>query len=413
MIRHRETCRLCGSRHLSEAFSLTPTPPANAFVSESDLGEEQPCFPLDVMFCNDCNHVQLLDVVDPKILFRNYVYVSGTSPAFVAHFRDYASNVASLMGSPDSAFAVDIGSNDGTLLKQFRDKGFRILGVDPARDIAQRACDEGVETIPEFFDLDLADQIRASHGPADLVTANNIFAHADDLGGLTDAIRHLLSDCGMFVFEVSYLADVIEKTLFDTVYHEHLAYHSLAPLERFMRRRGLPIFKAERVDSHGGSIRVYAQPKNGRFEPDGSVEALIDMEKRMGLDRLQTFVQFADKIGGLRDGLMDMLRDIVVEGGVIAGFGAPAKATTLMYHFRLGPEFLRFIVDDNPLKQGLYSPGLHVPVLPSTALYDQHPECVVILAWNFATPIIANHERYLREGGRFLVPVPELSVHSA
>ena len=409
--RRRDTCRLCGGNDLSMVLALTPTPPANAFVEEAAKDIEQPCFPLDVYFCGTCAHVQLLDIVDPGELFENYVYVSGTSPTFVEHFDGYANDVTRRFEPPAGSLIVDIGSNDGTLLAAFKSRGFRVLGIDPARDIAARANEAGIETIADFFSHELAAEIRESHVSAEVITANNVFAHADDLGGIVAGVRELLAPGGVFVFEVSYLADVIADTLFDTIYHEHLAYHSVKPLKRFFAEAGLELFSAVRVDSHGGSIRGMAGLAGGPHEADGSVADLIALEQEIGLDRAETFRDFSADIEALGRRLKDLVTDIKAEGKSIAGFGAPAKATTLMYHFGIGSDEMDFIVDDSPLKQGLYTPGAHIPVLPPDALYERRPDTVIILAWNFAEPIMDKHSAFLDAGGRFIVPLPELKIY--
>jgi SAM-dependent methyltransferase len=409
-VRRRADCRLCGSRRLTLVLALTPTPPANAFVPARAKDTPQACFPLDVFFCEECHHVQLLDVVDPRILFENYVYVSGTSPVFVRHFEDYARAALERFRPAPGSLVVDIGSNDGTLLEFFRRRGLKVLGVDPARDIAAAATACGIETWAEFFTPTAAARIRAERGKASIVAANNVFAHADDLAEIVDGVRALLAPDGVFVFEVSYLVDVYEKTLFDTVYHEHLAYHSVAPLVRFFAARGMEFFAAERIDSHGGSLRGFVQIKDGPRSKDGSVDALIALEKSLALDRAATLAAFARKIETVRDSLRALLLDLKAQGKRIAGFGAPAKATTLMYHFGLGPDLVGFIVDDSPLKQGLYTPGLHVPVVAPDVLYANRPNYLLILAWNFARPIMAKHARFAAEGGRFIVPLPTVEV---
>ena len=283
--RRRDTCRLCGEGDLVSVLELTPTPPANAFVGEDALGTEQPCYPLDVYFCAGCGHVQLLDVVDPRLLFEDYVYVSGTSPHFVKHFEDYAESVIGRFKPPPGSLVVDIGSNDGTLLSAFRSRGMEVLGVDPARDIAARATQAGTETMAAFFTPNLAAEILGVRGPARIVTANNVFAHADDLSGIARGLTTLLAPAGVFVFEVSYLADVIANTLFDTIYHEHLAYHSLKPLVGFFAAAGMELFAAERVASHGGSLRGMVGLAGGPNETDCSVEAPIAPEGRPGPGR--------------------------------------------------------------------------------------------------------------------------------
>jgi hypothetical protein len=406
----RATCRLCGSGDVRLVLSLTPTPPANAFVSAADLDRPQATFPLDVFLCGDCRHAQLLDVVDPAVLFETYVYVSGTSPVFVSHFEDYADAVIDRFAPPADSLVVDIGSNDGTLLGFFQEAGMRVLGVDPAHDIARRATARGIETLATFFTPDLAREIHAERGGASVITANNVFAHADDLSGMVAGVRALLDPGGVFVFEVSYLVDVFEKTLFDTIYHEHLAYHAVKPLRRFFAANGMELIDTQRVDSHGGSLRGIAQHAGGPHPVAASVDQLIALEESLGLDTPAAFERFAARIDTVKEELTSMLRGLKAEGRTIAGFGAPAKATTLMYHFGIGPEVIDFIVDDSPLKQGLYSPGLHIPVLPSDALYERRPDWVIVLAWNFADPIIAKHAAFRQAGGRFIVPLPEVSV---
>ena len=403
----RSTCRLCGADELSLVLELTPTPPANAFVEAAAVSEVQTAFPLDVYFCETCTHVQLLDAVDPAVLFENYVYVSGTSPVFIRHFEDYARAViARFDGSVNARLAVDIGSNDGTLLSFFQSHGMSVLGIDPARDIAAAATSKGIETLAEFFSSGLADKLVHERGRAQIITANNVFAHADDLVDIVNGIRTLLSPDGAFVFEVSYLVDVIEKSLFDTIYHEHVAYHSVKPLAAFFEAHGLRLFHAERVDSHGGSLRGYVCHTGAPWPRDPSVDDLISLEADMKLDNADTLRTFSAQVDAIGADLLSRLRSIKAEGKKIAAFGAPAKATTLMYHFGIGVDVIDFIVDDSPLKQNLYSPGMHIPVLPSSALYERNPDAVVILAWNFAEPIMGNHAAYLEAGGTFIVPLP-------
>ncbi len=397
---------------MQPVVTLTPTPPANAFVPRELLDQPQPVFPLTVHFCADCHHLQLCDVVDPRHLFEHYVYVSGTSPVFVQHFERYAAHAVASLGLAPGSLVVDIGSNDGTLLKAFAARGMRVLGIDPAQEIAARASAEGVPTIADFFTPELATRIVAEHGHAALVTANNVFAHADDLAAIWRGVQTLTTDTGVFVFEVSYLLDVVHKTLFDTVYHEHLAYHSVAPLARFFASHGGELFRAERVESHGGSLRGYAHTRAGTGARDPSVDTLIALEQAAGLDRAETFLEWSKRIDDLGARLRALLRELRDGGARIAGFGAPAKATTLMYHFGLDRDAIEFIVDDSPLKQGLYTPGLHVPVLSSAALDERRPDYLLVLAWNFADTIIERQQAHRERGGRFIVPLPELKVTS-
>lgn len=407
----RATCRLCKSSELISVVQLTPTPPANAFVAEEAIDQTQSVFPLELFFCGRCHHVQLLDVVNPDYLFRDYVYVSGTSPSFVRHFEEYAGNIIKRFQPKPRALVVDIGSNDGTLLKFFQEQGQTVLGIDPAVAIAKAASDAGIETWPEFFDANTVKRILAEKGKAAVVSANNVFAHADDLAGIADNIRALLAPDGVFVFEVSYLGDVYEDILFDTIYHEHVAYHSVGPLKQFFAAYGLDLFSVCRVSSHGGSIRGLVQIAGGPWRSDESVEALIAHEQALKIDRAETWSNYGEKIISVGERLRGLLSEIKGEGKSVAGFGAPAKATTLMYHFGLGPDIIDFIADDSPLKQGLYSPGLHIPVIPAIEIYQRKPDYLIILAWNFAKPIMDNHKKFRDDGGKFILPLPRVEIY--
>ena len=407
---HRETCRLCTSRNVSKVFALAPTPLANAFVTADKLADAQDLYPLDVWFCNACGHLQLLDVVDPSVLYAHYVYVSGTSPVFVRHFKDYAAYVIDNFQPAPAGLVVDIGSNDGTLLRFFKDSGRRVLGVDPAQEISEQTRASGIPVLVDYFSPVVADRIRAEHGAASVIAANNVIAHIDDLAGVMEGVRRLLAPDGVFVFEVSYLGSVVENTLFDTIYHEHIDYHSVTPLQAFFDRCGLELIEAVRVDSHGGSLRGVVQIKGGPRRQGKSVRAMLDYEEAAGLNRPDTYAAFANHVDGLRTELTGMLHRLKSEGKRIAGFGAPAKLTTLMYHFGLEADLIDFVVDDSPLKQGHFTPGMHIPVVPAQELYNRKPDYVVILAWNFAKPIIEKHSAFREAGGRFIVPLPKVEV---
>ena len=411
-LRTREDCRLCGSRQLDQALSLNATPLANAFVTDRELAVPQPRFPLNLWLCRACGHLQLRDVVDPELLFRNYVYVSGTSPVFVEHFRRYAEAMLAFTRMPAGSAVVEIGSNDGTLLRLFQQAGMRVLGVDPARAIAAQATASGISTRPDFFTPDLARALKREGWEAGLIAANNVFAHADDLGGMVDGVAHLLAPSGVFVFEVSYLVDVLDQLLFDTIYHEHVSYHTVTPLRDFFRRHGLELVDAIRVDSHGGSLRGIAQRLGGPWPVSPRVEELVVLERERGMATIETYRTFQDRIAGLKAQLLELLRSRKAQRRRIVGFGAPAKATTLMFHFDIGPELVDYVVDDSPWKQGLYSPGHHLPVRPASALYEPalRPNDALILAWNFAPSILAKHRAFLEGGGEFIVPLPALEV---
>ncbi len=404
---HKRTCcRLCRSEELKRVLHLTATPPANAFITERDFATKQVEYPLDVYRCSECGHLQLLDIIDPKELFSHYVYVSSTSTVMVEYLRDQAKRIIERSGLKPGDLVVEFGSNDGTLLRFFKEVGMRVLGVDPATNIAPSTSD--VPNITDFFGVDVANRVRQEYGSAKVVCAYNVCAHIDDLQGVIDGVQALLSDDGIFVMEVGYLYDVYRKTLFDTVYHEHVDFHRVEPLNRFFSSNGLTLAHVERSDIQGGALVAYVS--RDQEKRDSSIDALIEMERDAGLEKPETFERWGEVIRQKGDELSILLRGLKQAGKSIAAYGAPAKATTLMYHFGLDSNILNYIVDDNPIKQGMFTPGLHVPVLSPSELYERKPDYVLLLAWNFAEPIIAKHSKYAGDRGRFIIPLPNLVI---
>jgi SAM-dependent methyltransferase len=409
-VNRRGTCRLCDSTRLDLVLPILPSPIGDAFIPASRLSEPQDVYPLDTYLCLDCGHLQNLDIVDPDILFRDYTYKTSASLGLVEHFRQYAANVVETLRLPADALVVEIGSNDGSLLKSFRQHGLRVIGVDPARNIAATATSEGVPTVPEFFSLAIATEIREKHGPAALVCANNVFAHADNMADIVAGIRHLLAPDGAFVFEVSYVPDIIDNFVFDTIYHEHVSHHALLPLETFFNRFDMTLFDAKRSPTKGGSIRGFAQPLSTGVRPrTPDLEALFADEHRRGITQPDIYRTFFAAIEARKRAVLQILEKAAAEGKTVAAYGASTTTTTLLYHFEMG-RFISFIVDDNPLKQGTFSPGLHLPVLPSPALLERRPDLVVILAWTYVDPIVKRNRQYLDAGGTFLVPLPQVRL---
>ncbi len=403
---HRSVCRTCRSTTLLPILSFGPTPLANAFLCSADLYGAEQLFPLDVYLCKGCSLVQLLDVVDPKVLFKDYVYVSSTSPVFRAHFETFAKEAWGKFGLSQDSFIVDIGSNDGILLLPFTKLGARVLGVEPDKTIAGFARKNGVPTISEFFTARTAQKILKENGPADMVTATNVFAHIDDIEEVARGVKALLKKEGVFMMEASYLVDVIEKNLFDTVYHEHLSYYSVSALKVFFERVGMKIVDVERVASHGGSLRVFAQRKEASGVPSRAVGKLLALERKLKLHQAQTYRDYGLRILINRAKLLSLLSGLKKDGKRIAGYGAPAKGNTLLNFFSIGKELLDYIVDDSPQKQGRYTPGKRIPVVSSKRLTEDPPDYLLILAWNFAPSIIAKNEAFKKGGGKFIIPVP-------
>ena len=402
---------MCGEGSLTKAMSLTPTPPGNDFLTKEELGRDEPVYPLDLYFCEACHHIQLGHVVDPKILYqKNYSYVSATSAYFVNHLKHYAKDMVERFDLKPGDLAVDIGSNDGTCLSFFKDKGMKVVGVDPATEIAGKATENGIDTIADFFGYRLAVELRKKYGTAKYITSHNACAHIDNLFDVVKGVEHWLDADGVFVLEVGYFVDVYSNTWFDTVYHEHVDYHTVAPFEKLFNRVGMELISVERISPQGGSIRVMAQKKGGIIKRDDSVDELIALEAKLGLDKAETLHKLNHKISQVRDKLHNLIHSLKADGKSIAGFGAPTKATTLMAHFGLDATVLDFIVDDNPLKQGLFTPITHIPVLSSDALYKMKPDYVLILAWNFAEPIMQMHKKYSEQVGQFILPMPNPEI---
>lgn len=387
-------------------LALPPCPPVDAFVTADRLGESQPNFPLDLFLCLKCGHAQLLDVVSPDILFGSYIYVTSSSPGLVEHFRSYAEELLGWLQPPAGALAVDIGSNDGTLLRFFKDASLRVVGVDPALEIGRRATAQGIETRTAFFGPEIAKQVREERGSATIVTANNVFAHTDDLGAMADGVRSLLADDGVFVFEVSYLLDMIDGMIFDLIYHEHLDYHSVKPLMSFLSSRGLELIDVRRNASKGGTLRCIAQLAGAGRPTSPTLARMIAHEDAVGLHRVETYSRWAERIALVGSKVNGMIRDLRAQGKTIAGYGASATGTVLTYTFGLA-DFIDFIVDDVPERQGRFSPGHHIPVVGANRIYEDRPDYVIVLAWRFADMIISKHSGYTNSGGRFIVPLPE------
>lgn len=400
------TCRFCKSKKLKEIINLGSQPSANAFLKKSDLNKKEHYFPLKVNYCQNCGQLQLSHIVSPDYLFRNYVYFSSTSPVFVAHFKEYAKSVYKKFKLNKNSFVLDVGSNDGILLKPFKKLGTKILGVDPATRIAKIATKDGIETLADYFDQKLAEKIAKKYGHADIITANNVFAHVPEIDEFVLAVKKLLKRDGVFIIEAPYLVDFLEKNLFDTIYHEHVSYLSVKPLTVLFKRFNMEVFDVEKVGSHGGSTRVFVKNSDSNLKVSTSVKEFIDNEEKLGLRKVQTFIQFRKKIEKNKVQLNKILKKLKKENKKIVGYGAPAKGNTLLNYFKIGPEILNYIVDDSKYKQGLFTPGTHIPVVSPAKLTSDKNDYFLILAWNFADPIIEKYSWFKINGGKFIVPVP-------
>ncbi len=399
-------CRICKGSRLKRFLDLGVVALANSYLTKEDLGKPEYKERLDVYFCEDCGLVQLGEVVSPEKLYSNYLYFSSTSPTLMKHFSDYADEVAAMHSDKSNAFVVEIASNDGIFIKNLTRHGIRFLGVDPAANIAEKANKEGLPTLNDFFNSRSAKSIEAKYGKATAIVGNNVFAHVNDVHDLIEGVNTLLAQDGFLVLEFPYLAELLDKVEFDTIYHEHLSYFSLGPLVRLFAMHDMEIFNVKRTDIHGGSIRIFVQRKGGPRPVLPAVQRQQELEKKLGLGNFETYKGFADKVERLNENLVSMLKDLKKQGRKLAAYGAPAKGNTLLCFCGIDTRLIDFTVDKSEYKQGLYTPGTHIPILAPEALYSSKPDVVLILAWNFAPEIIKQQEKFLESGGKFIIPVP-------
>lgn len=401
-------CRTCGEKTLTTFLSLGPMPIPNGFLKPEQLTEGEAYFPLDVAFCENCGLMTLAHVVRPDIMFRNYVYIPGTSKTMVDHFREMAEDIAERFKLTKDSLVIDIGSNDGTLLKQFKALGPKVLGIDPAENIAAEATRQGIETLPEFFGENVAHEVAKKKGQADVITGTNVIAHIDNLVDVMKGVNALLKPGGVFIGEFPYLVDLIEGGEFDTIYHEHLSYFSIRSLLNLAKRTNFEIFDAKRTKVHGGSIQVYFRRAGQNKEP--FVNELVILEKAKRLDIIEPFEDFARRTLARKEELTKLLKELKAQGKKIVGYGAAAKGNVLTNFFRIGPDLLDYVVDSIKYKQGLYTPGLHIPIYPETKLLEDMPDYALIFAWNFADEIIEKNSEFRRRGGKFITTIPSIRI---
>lgn len=406
----RTRCRLCDSNSLELACPLRPTPVAEKYGATAQEARQVPVVRLDLYRCEDCAHVQILDIVDASFIFdQTYTYRTGQTQGIVEHFRHYAAEAWEHCRLAPGDMVIEIGSNDGTLLNEFKSRGARVLGIDPAATIAREANERGIETLSAFFTAELATRIRADHGAAKLVVANNVFAHADDLQEIADGVSHLLSSDGLFKFEISYLMDILDKCLLGTIFHEHVSYHALHPMCRFLHRHDMEICHAQRNTIQGGSLVLTAKPINASRSIDPSVPALLALEEQSKLNTKERLRDFSTMLDELKDETQQFVGKAKLDGKTIAGFGAARSGTTLIAQLDLA-NLIDYIFDNHPDKVGRFTAGFGIPVLPTSAITSKRPDYLFILAWIHASKIIENNREFVSGGGRWVTCVPDLRI---
>jgi 2-polyprenyl-3-methyl-5-hydroxy-6-metoxy-1,4-benzoquinol methylase len=401
-------CRRCAGE-LEVVLDLGDMPLANRLLSEDELALPEPRYPLALGFCDACCLAQITETVSPDLLFRDYAYFSSVSDAMVEHARELVDRLAATRDLGSASLIVELASNDGYLLRHYVRRGIPVLGIDPARNIAEAATASGIPTLPEFFGRDLADELAMSGRLADVVHANNVLAHVPDLDGFVAGIARILKPGGVAVIETPYVRDLVDRLEFDTIYHEHLFYYSVSSLTRVFARHGLAVTDVEPIPIHGGSLRVFVTPA-GAVRPAPIVGRLIAEEARLGLCSAAYFRGFATRVNALGDSLRGVLGDLKERGQSIAAYGAAAKGATLLNAFGIGRETIDFVVDRSPHKQGFYMPGVKLPILPTDRLSAVQPDACVLLAWNFADEILSQQAAYRTAGGRFVIPVPTVRM---
>jgi SAM-dependent methyltransferase len=400
-------CRLCKGSKLEMFLDMGFTPPSDSFLTEDQLDQPEEYYPLRVCLCNDCGHMQLDYTASGEVLYcRNYPYDNSTSASFRQHFIDMSSHICSKFSLKPDSLVVDVGSNVGVLLSGFKEHGVRVLGVDPAENLAEKANRRGIETIAKFFDSRLAGKIISEKGRASIITATNVFAHIPNIHEFAESVFNLLQEDGVFVFEVPYALIMIRDMLYDTIYHEHLGYISVKPIVPFFEKFNLTVFDIEMVETHGGSLRVFVCKKGTRAVSQ-KVKDHIKKEEDFGLHSMQTLKKFADDVKKHRSELISLFYKLKSEGRKIVGVGAPAKGNTLLNYCRIDTDVLDYITERAETKIGLYTPGTHIPIFPDEKLLQDKPDYALLLSWNLAPEIMRNLADFTKQGGKFIIPIPQ------
>ena len=401
-------CRLCKSSKLDNIISLTPTPWADDFRRKNKLNLKQPIVPLRINLCKNCKHGQLSHVMSAQDIYLNYTYETASSPTLKEHFLKASSKILNKFKPKKGSLVIDIGSNDGMLLKNFKNKGMRVLGIDPMPGIASKANKKGIPTLNKFFTEKYSKEMSKKFGKASIITANNLVADTDDLDEFVNGVKNLMNKDSLFIFESFYFYLQIKNFVWDFTYHEHYSYFTVTALSKYFKSMGMEIVDIESIDTKGGSMRCAVQLFNGSRQPMKSVKQHIQLEKKFGYPKKSLFKKYFNKIVESKNIFLKEISKLLISGKKISAYGASATSTTLMYHYEM--KFLKSIYDDFKIKQGSYSPGFHIPVYNPKEIYKQKPDYIIILAWRYKDKIIKRHKKFLKKGGKFIIPLPKFKI---
>ncbi|ETT65503.1 SAM-dependent methyltransferase [Paenibacillus odorifer] len=406
-----QTCRFCGEIVTQNFVDLGMSPLSNSFIKPENLYAAETFLPLHAFVCSHCYLVQLEEFETPDHIFQDYAYFSSFSQSWLMHAQQYVDKMMSEYPINSTCRVVEIASNDGYLLQYFKENNVPVLGVEPARNVAQVAIDKGIATISEFFGKSLALNLTEQGKQADLLLGNNVLAHVPDINDFIAGMKILLKPSGIITMEFPHLLRLIEDVQFDTIYHEHFSYLSLTTVNRLFVVHGLKLFDVEKINTHGGSLRIYVKhSEDSTKQIYQRVQNLLDEEEEAGLNRIETYNDFSDRVKQVKRNLLELLISLKNEGKSIVGYGAPAKGNTLFNYCGIRSDFVDYTVDRSPYKQGLFLPGTHIPIHSPEMIQETKPEYVLILPWNLKEEIMGQLS-YIREwDGKFIVPIPEVTV---
>lgn len=401
----QSNCRICDTRLPDPYLKLGKTPLANSYIAAAETLNES-YYDLEVGFCPNCCLSQLSVVVPEELMFKHYLYVSSTTNTFRAHCKELSISALSSLHENVIPKVLDIGSNDGCLLSYFRENGHQVIGVDPAENLAAEANARGIKTINTFWGTEAADMVLASVGQPTVVTATNVLAHVDQVHNFLSCVDRVLNDAGIFVFEVPYLVDLVQKCEFDTIYHEHLSYFLVKPLSYALESHNFHIIDVQHRPIHGGTIRVFVAKKTSNYEPSGAVRDFLSTEEELGFHDKAIYTSFAHTVDDNKCQMLALVRKILDSGKTIAGYGAAAKGNTLLNYYGIDNKQIKYICDDNPKKHSHLTPGTHIPIVDPAILKTEPCDFLLLLAWNFANEIMERTHDLQKAGGHYILPVP-------